>query len=58
MKEIAFTTEQRNLLQECSKNRLDESLKTIDKNDEQNYNFCIKPLISALDKVSTLDTAF
>jgi len=45
MKETTFTTEQRNLLQECLKKRLSYNLKEIDKKDKRYYNSYVKLLV-------------
>jgi len=62
MKQTTFTTDQRNLLQELLKIRLKNYKESIDRNSSDKagqkrfHNFYVKPLVSALDKITTHDT--
>lgn len=64
MKPITFTTDEKKLLQDLLKKRLDSYRKTfeqdqLDKSSKRHFeNLYFKPLVSALDKVSNQDTVF
>ncbi|MDR0802995.1 hypothetical protein [Fluviicola sp.] len=58
MRETTFTEKQINLLQELLKTRLVYCNEFIDSNNKRDYNFYVKPLVSAFYKMPTLEVAF